>query len=122
MNISYNLMYVSIFPRWGISSPSQVNFGGIIIGRDATLVHCTQEQYTEGRNLATQAFRIRKKRFYEPSGIRVWTWDRVLEIAENQTASHQEIMGDPSGVTDVTASRPSAPLLYTESPTTAPPE
>ena len=82
--------------RWDISSAYQISFGGIIMGQNSKLVRCTDEQSSYARDLASQAFRIRKKHFYEHPGIRLWTWDYVLEIAESQTVSHQKITGDPS--------------------------
>ena len=94
--------------RWNISSSNQVNFGGIIMGSNATLVRCTEDQSPEARDLATQAFRIRKKNFYEHPGISLWTWDYVLDIAESQTVSHQRITGDPS--TSVDLKLPSAAI------------
>lgn len=82
--------------RWDISSSYQINFGGIIMGRNSTLVRYMDTQSSYALDLANQAFRIRKKHFYEHPGIRLWTWDYVLEIAESQTVSHQKITGDPS--------------------------
>jgi hypothetical protein len=82
--------------RWGISSSYQISFGGIIMGRNSTLVRYTDEQSLYAPELANQAFRIRKKYFYEHASLHLWTWDHVLEIAESLTFSHQKITGDPS--------------------------
>jgi hypothetical protein len=81
--------------RWGIVSPDCIKFGGIVIGRDCTFVKCEGDAFVLGRRLAEQALRIRDSAFYRGSGIRVWTWDRVLAILENQTLSHRMIVGDP---------------------------
>ncbi|UCF73209.1 MAG: hypothetical protein JSW35_01755 [Deltaproteobacteria bacterium] len=89
-------------------SPDHVRFGGIIIGRDDALVECKEKDYPVARQLADQALHIRDSVFYRPSSIKLWTWDRILAIAESQTISHQRIAGDPS--TSVDLKLPSAPI------------
>lgn len=81
--------------RWGIVAPDQVRFGGIVIGRDNAIVKCEEKDLVLAQKLAYQALRIRESVFYRPSGIRIWTWDRVLTILESQTVSHRKFIGDP---------------------------
>jgi hypothetical protein len=77
-------------------SPDHIKFGGIIIGRDSAIVKCDEKDLVLGNRLASQALRIRESVFYRASGIRVWTWDRVLTILESQTLSHRKFIGDPA--------------------------
>ncbi|MBW2063374.1 MAG: hypothetical protein JRJ03_00435 [Deltaproteobacteria bacterium] len=103
--------------RWEIISNHDVYLGGIIIGRDANLVRCDDEQVVLATHLARQALRIRERIFYGRNNIHLWTWDRVLSIAESHGVSHQRITGDPTESIDVTASVP-----YTEPPNEEPQE
>src|SRR4030042_2534384 len=80
--------------RWGIVTPDHVKIGGIIIGRDNAIVKCEQKDIVLGKQLASQALRIRESVFYRASGIRVWTWDRIIKILESQTVSHRKFIGD----------------------------
>jgi hypothetical protein len=90
--------------RWGISSPHQINFGGIIIGKNSTFVKYVTNQSSYAREIANQAFRIRDKHFYKHLGMRLLTWDNVLQIAESQTISHQKITGDSTEPMDLRTS------------------
>ena len=81
--------------RWGIVCPEHVKFGGIIIGRDNAIVKCEEKDLVLGGRLASQALRIRESIFYRASGIRVWTWDRIIKILESQTLSHRKFIGEP---------------------------
>jgi hypothetical protein len=80
--------------RWGIVTPDHVKFGGIIIGRDNAIVKCEQKDIVLGKQLASQALRIRESVFYRASGIRIWTWDRIIKILESQTVSHRKFIGE----------------------------
>ena len=87
--------------RWGIVTPDHVKFGGIIIGRDNAIVKCEQKDIVLGKQLASQALRIRESVFYRAFGIRVWTWDRIIKILENQTVSHRKFIGEPDTAIDI---------------------
>lgn len=80
--------------RWGIVSPDDVRFGGIVIGKDSTMVKCQPNDLVLAQKLAHQALKIRDAVFYRPSGIHVWTWSTVLTILESQTLSHRKFIGD----------------------------
>lgn len=81
--------------RWNILSPDRVKFGGIVMGRDTGIVKCENSYPILGQKLAQQALRIRDLVFYRATGIRVWTWDRILTILKNSTISHRKFIGDP---------------------------
>ena len=66
------------------------------MGRDYALVSCKEEDLVPGRARASLAYNIREAVFYRPFDIRLWTWDKILTILENQTLSHKKIMGDPA--------------------------
>lgn len=87
--------------RWDIVSPDRVKFGGIIIGRDNYIVKCETKDIVLAKRLASQALRIRESVFYRASGIRVWTWDRIITILESQTLSHRKFIGKPDTVINI---------------------
>jgi hypothetical protein len=97
--------------RWRITSPDHVNFGGIIMGRDDRIVRSQANGSSGALQLASQALEIREQVFYKHNGIELWTWDKVLAIAESQIISHKRITGDPEvaidlkGTTEPAASR-----------------
>ncbi len=87
--------------RWGITSPDHVKFGGIIMGRNDRMVESQAKKGSTALQLASQALEIREKVFYQPHNIELWTWDKVLDIAESQITSHQRIKGDPEVAIDL---------------------
>jgi hypothetical protein len=87
--------------RWGIVSSDHVKFGGIIIGRDNAIVKCESKDLLLGNRLAAQALRIRESVFYRASGIRIWTWDRIVTVLESQTLSHRKFVGEPDTVINI---------------------
>jgi hypothetical protein len=90
--------------RWGILSSDDVEFGGIIIGRDDAIVKCKEKEITLGKQLATQALRIRESIFYRAYGIRVLTWDCIIKFIESSTVSHQKYTGEPDTTINVRGS------------------
>lgn len=86
--------------RWGVW-PDHVNFGGIIIGRDDRMVKPETKKNPKALQLASEALEIRELVFYKNNNIELWTWDKVLAIAESQTISHQKITGDPETAIDL---------------------
>jgi hypothetical protein len=81
--------------RWGILSPDHIRLGGIIIGRDINFVVCKEEDRVLANQLACEAHEIREVFFYRKLNLRLWTWDKVITLAESQSLSHQKIQGDP---------------------------
>jgi hypothetical protein len=90
--------------RWNIVSPDDVKFGGIIIGRDNAIVKCKEKEITLGKQLATQALRIRESIFYRAYNIRVLTWDWIIKSLESSTVSHQKYTGKSDATIDVRGS------------------
>ncbi len=99
--------------RWKITSPDHVNFGGIIMGRDDRTVRSQATAGFREKQLASQALEIREQVFYKPHGIALWTWDKVLAIAESQITSHQRITGDPEVAIDLKGTTEPAVTLPT---------
>ena len=63
---------------FGVLHPCEICFGGIIIGRNDTKVKGEYE--TEKKNLLfVNALRIRSTYFYRPLGIRILTWNFILD-------------------------------------------
>lgn len=81
--------------RWGILSPDHIRLGGIIIGRDINFVACKKKDRTSANQLACEAHEIREVFFYRKLNMKLWTWDKVITLAESQSLSHQKIQGDP---------------------------
>jgi hypothetical protein len=92
--------------RWGILSSDDVKFGGIIIGRDDAIVKCKKKEITLGKQLATQALRIRESIFYRACGIRVLTWDLIIKFLESSTVSHQKYTGKPDATINAKLTMP----------------
>jgi len=82
--------------RWGILSPDHIRLGGVVIGRNANFVDCKAKDKTRANRLACEAHEIREVFFYRKLNMRLWTWDRIISLAESQTLSHQKIQGDPN--------------------------
>lgn len=61
-----------------VTHPDNVCFGGIIIGCNATMVN-GDYPIDKKTKLYEKAVKIRKKFFYETLGIRLITWDTVLD-------------------------------------------
>ncbi|NLD35354.1 MAG: hypothetical protein GX654_00620 [Desulfatiglans sp.] len=81
--------------RWGILSPDHIRLGGIIIGRDINFVACNEEDKTLAKQLACEAHEIREVFFYRKLNLKLWTWDKVITLAESQSLSHHKFQGDP---------------------------
>ena len=70
--------------RLQIMDRDRIRLGGIVIGtRDKILKGATGVGDIER---ATNSFNIRKKYFYEPIGMKVVTWDRIIEYLRPQQA------------------------------------
>jgi len=82
--------------RWEILSPDHIRLGGIIIGRDINFVECKEVDKVLANQLACEAHEIREVFFYRKLNMRLWTWDKVISLAESQSFSHQKIEGDPN--------------------------
>lgn len=91
----------SLLRRWEILSPDHVKIGGIIIGRDSTLVEIKGKDEGQAIQIATQACEIREVYFYKLARIKLWTWDHVVSLAESQTTGHMKITGDPDTEIDI---------------------
>ena len=87
--------------RWGIISADHVNFGGIIMGRNDRMVRPKANGGPRALQLASQALEIREQAFYTHNGIELWTWDKVLAIAESPIISHRRFTGDPEAAIDL---------------------
>ena len=99
--------------RWGITSPDHVYFGGIIMGRNDSMVRSQANGGYSASKLADQALEIREQVFYKHNGIELWTWDKVLAIAESPIISHQRITGDPEVAIDLKGTTEPAVTLPT---------
>lgn len=75
---------------FNIVDPEDVKLGGILIGRKETLVK-NHRSYTEEtkKQLYKKARNYRIKHFYEPSSIKLLTWDRVLSQLGTTTVPQQ---------------------------------
>ena len=62
---------------FNITNPDNVCFGGIIIGSNATNVH-GDYNHEKKTKLYAKALHVRKLYFYQAHGIRLLTWDYVL--------------------------------------------
>ena len=63
--------------RLDIRYPENIRMGGIIIGRDARICHDKEHQ-----EAAEHSLRIRLQSLYDRSGMRILTWDRILEVTK----------------------------------------
>lgn len=84
-----------LLEEWGVSS-RHVELGGIIIGRDDSLVECKSAEVSEATKLANKARSIRETHIYSHLSLTLWTWDTVLHYAQTQTAGYQIRIGDGS--------------------------
>jgi hypothetical protein len=78
--------------KYKILHPDDVKFGGIIIGKKANFVENKRSTLKEDHALriAETARKIREKMFYEFLGIKLFTWDNIVERLESITLSHQK--------------------------------
>ncbi len=90
--------------RWGVLSPDHVRIGGVIIGRDGNFVDLKGFDEALGKPLAHEAHEIREIFFYQRLNMNLWTWDKVIYLAECQQFSHQKITGDPGTLIDLKGS------------------
>ncbi|MFH1146745.1 MAG: hypothetical protein V1736_03460 [Pseudomonadota bacterium] len=67
-----------------------------------------------GRQLAFQALRIRESVFHRASGLRLWTWDRIVAVLKTQTLSHRRFVGKADAVLNVIQSSASAATIIDE--------
>ena len=91
--------------RWEILSRDHIKFGGIIMGRNNIIGGSLAKGDSREIQLASQALELRERVFYKPHGIELWTWDKVLDIAESHIISHQRITGDPELAIDLKVGR-----------------
>ena len=63
--------------RHQIVDPSNIQAGGIVIGRFPDRI--TAGTSDAERDRALKSLQIRKNLFYSPQGIRIVTWDRILQ-------------------------------------------
>ena len=83
--------------RWGILSPDHIRLGGIVIGRDLNFISCKKGENIElAYQLACEAHDIREVFLYRKLNMKLWTWDKVINLAGSQSLSHQKIQGDPA--------------------------
>jgi len=89
--------------RWEVSSPDHVKFGGVIIGRDNNFVNHKLKDLDKvsGKKLAKEAHDIREKYIYRRLNINLWTWDKIIRIAQFKQFSNHKIEGDPSTIIDL---------------------
>jgi len=79
----------------GIGASDDIKFGGIVIGRSSSYVKNTAGINDEkAMNLAEQTLRIRQRLFYDPHGIKIWTWDTVASSLSLMNRSFKEYRGD----------------------------
>jgi hypothetical protein len=62
-----------------VTHPENVRFGGIIIGCNKMLVKGQFENESKRDKLYEKAMRIRGRYFYDYHGIRIITWDAILD-------------------------------------------
>ncbi len=101
--VAYNLSFCA---KWGILLPDHVEFGGIVMGRNDRLVKPKKTvDPCRAERAARHALQIRKLAVYKPNGMRLWTWEKVLTVAESRIASdsHQRITGDLEAAIDLKA-------------------
>jgi hypothetical protein len=65
--------------RFGICHPTDIVLGGIIIGCNKTKVNGDFSNPETGMKLYVEAERIRNHYFYNPWGIKLITWDTILD-------------------------------------------
>ena len=92
---------LGLLRRWDILSPGHVRIGGVIIGCDGNFVDIKGLDEESGKQLAREAHEIREILFYRQLNISLWTWDKVISLAERQQFSHQKIIGDPGTLVDL---------------------
>jgi hypothetical protein len=86
-----------------ILAPDDVKFGGIIIGRFSNYVkHGAQINTVRAHDLAEQTLRLRQRLFYDPHGIKIWTWDTIVQRMQVMEQSFTDSQGDASAVIDAT--------------------
>lgn len=100
--------------RWGIVSSDYVKLGGIVIGQDRGIIQCEIDNLALGKQLALQALRIRESVFYKASGLRLWTWDRIVTVLKTQTLSHRRFVGEADALVNVIESTVSSTTIVDE--------
>jgi hypothetical protein len=75
--------------RFGLTSDSQVKLGGIVIGRFDRI---TRDE--PRRDAAQLSLDIRRSTLYQPHGIKVYVWDRLLRFAN--PANNQPLQAQAS--------------------------
>ena len=98
--------------RMEILSGDHVHLGGIIIGRNRNYVRCGSQNQKSAMSNAYQAHEVREIYLYQRR-IQLWTWDRVLDLANSFTAGYQKLgIGVSSGSTDVSVVQPSTEIIF----------
>jgi len=77
--------------KFKIISANDVRIGGIVIGRSQNLVS-SQKKVSEGKakSLAGSARDIRERTLYSQTGLRIMTWDMIIERLRLITVSHRK--------------------------------
>ena len=99
-----------LLKRMEILSRDHVHFGGIIIGRKRNYIKHNIKNEQNTISCATQAQAVRNKYFYKKQ-VRLWTWDRIIEIATSITNGFQ-LFSTPSGTPDFRTSLASTDVIY----------
>jgi hypothetical protein len=77
--------------RWNIPRRENIKIGGIIIGRQARFVRCVGDEFPRLSAIARTALSAREQAFYKGCGLRLWTWDTILQTAPRLQQSHLQI-------------------------------
>lgn len=62
-----------------VTHPDNVMFGGIIIGSGKTSIKCRESLDQKDKKLFEKAVKVRQKYLYDINGIKLLTWDYILE-------------------------------------------
>jgi hypothetical protein len=77
--------------RWRLGRREDVVIGGIVIGTQATFVASSDEDRPRLSGLARTALGVRDRAFYRACGLRLLTWDQVIQRGPLLTESHMRI-------------------------------
>jgi len=86
----------TLLRRWGVLTHDHVRLGGVIIGRENDFFNMNGEDLNLGKQLACEAMEVRELYFYRRLNINLWTWDKVVSLAEIKLSSHLKYVGDPN--------------------------
>jgi hypothetical protein len=77
--------------HWNIVLRENIKIGGIIIGTQARFVNCLPGEYSRIVGVARTALSAREQAFYKGCGLRLWTWDKILQAVPSLRQSHLRI-------------------------------